>query len=100
MPLSRARSQLIRHTIDNFNIHPDKQAVARINESLSTLQQARELRLREAENALKSTSRYSPSPPPLPVARTTQLPRPLSRCSFIHLSPVRLTCRFQSSPAS
>lgn len=55
-------SQLIRHTIDNFNIHPDKQAVARINESLATLQQARELRLREAENALKSTSTMATQP--------------------------------------
>lgn len=46
--------KLIAHTIGNFNILPDKLAVARINESLSTLQQARELRLREAEGALKS----------------------------------------------
>jgi kinetochore protein Spc24 len=46
--------QLIHHTIGNFNILPDKLAVSRINESLSTLQQARDLRLREAENALKS----------------------------------------------
>ena len=46
--------QLIHHTIGNFNILPDKQAVSRINESLSALQQARDLRLREAESALKS----------------------------------------------
>lgn len=46
--------QLIHHTIGNFNILPDKLAVARINESLSTLQQARDLRVREAESALKS----------------------------------------------
>jgi len=45
---------LINHTINNFNIQPDKLAVARVGESISTLQQARELRLREAENALKS----------------------------------------------
>lgn len=51
--------QLIHHTIGNFNIQPDKLAVSRINESLSTLQQARDLRLREAENSLKSMS-----PPP------------------------------------
>lgn len=48
--------QFIHHTINNFNIAPDKVAVARVNESLSTLQQARELRLQEAENALKSMS--------------------------------------------
>lgn len=41
----------------NFNIEPDKQAVLRVNESLSTLQQARELRLREAETSLKRLSR-------------------------------------------
>ncbi|OLN95781.1 putative kinetochore protein SPC24 [Colletotrichum chlorophyti] len=57
MLLAEEPATLIRHTIDNFNIHPDKQAVARINESLSTLQQARELRVREAENALKKLSR-------------------------------------------
>lgn len=50
-----ARTQLIHHTIANFNIQPDKQAIARINDSYSTLQQAREMRLRDAENALKST---------------------------------------------
>jgi hypothetical protein len=47
-------NQLIHTTIGNFNIDPDKKAVERINESLSTLQQARELRVREAESALKS----------------------------------------------
>lgn len=51
--------KLIHHTIGNFNILPDKLAVARINESLSTLQQARELRLREAEGALKSQYLHS-----------------------------------------
>ncbi|KXH59787.1 hypothetical protein CSAL01_07306 [Colletotrichum salicis] len=53
MLLAEEPATLISHTIDNFNIQPDRQAIARINESLSTLQQARELRLREAENALK-----------------------------------------------
>lgn len=46
--------QLIHHTIHNFNINPDKTAVARVSESLSTLHQARDLRLREAEASLKS----------------------------------------------
>ena len=38
----------------NFHIDTDKIAIGRINESLSTLQQARGLRIREAESALKS----------------------------------------------
>lgn len=38
----------------NFHIETDKIAIGRINESLSTLQQARDLRIREAESALKS----------------------------------------------
>ena len=46
--------QLIHVTISNFNIHPDKAAIGRINESLSTLQQARNMRIGEAEKALKS----------------------------------------------
>jgi hypothetical protein len=46
--------QLIHHTVSNFNIHGDKNALGRINDSLSTLQQARDLRLRDAEHALKS----------------------------------------------
>lgn len=49
--------QLIHHTIGNFNIQPDKQAVTRINDSLSTLQQSRELRSREAESVLRKLSR-------------------------------------------
>jgi kinetochore protein Spc24 len=57
MLLSEDPSTLINHTINNFNINPDKLAVARINESISTLQQARDLRLREAEGALKKLSR-------------------------------------------
>lgn len=50
-------AQPIRHTIANFHIAPDKLAVARVAESLSTLQQARDLRLREAEGALRKLSR-------------------------------------------
>ncbi|GMG04159.1 unnamed protein product [Aspergillus oryzae var. brunneus] len=50
--------QLIHHTIGNFNIQPDKQAVTRINDSLSTLQQSRELRMREAESSLRKLSRH------------------------------------------
>lgn len=45
----------------NFHIDTDKIAIGRINESLSTLQQARDLRLRDAETALKSD--YAPTDP-------------------------------------
>ncbi|KAK0643467.1 Spc24 subunit of Ndc80-domain-containing protein [Cercophora newfieldiana] len=57
MLLEEDPSTLIRHTIANFNIAPDKLAVARVSESLSTLQQARDLRLRDAETSLKKLSR-------------------------------------------
>lgn len=50
--------QLIRHTVTNFNIQPDRQALSRINDSLSTLEQSRELRVREVENALHKLSRH------------------------------------------
>ncbi|KAK0714603.1 Spc24 subunit of Ndc80-domain-containing protein [Lasiosphaeris hirsuta] len=57
MLLEEDPSTLIRHTISNFNISPDKVAVARVAESLSTLQQARDLRLRDAEISLKKLAR-------------------------------------------
>ncbi|KAG7288041.1 putative kinetochore protein spc24 [Staphylotrichum longicolle] len=57
MLLEEDPSTLIRHTISNFNIAPDKAAVSRVSESLSTLQQARDLRLREAETSLRRLGR-------------------------------------------
>ncbi|QPH12129.1 kinetochore-associated Ndc80 complex subunit spc24 [Epichloe festucae Fl1] len=57
MLLSEDPATLIHHTINNFNIQPDKLAVSRIGESLSTLQQARDLRMREVESSLKKLSR-------------------------------------------
>ncbi|KAL3418398.1 kinetochore protein spc24 [Phlyctema vagabunda] len=57
MLLDEDPATLIHHTIGNFNILPDKLAVSRVNESLSTLQQARDLRVREAESAVKKLSR-------------------------------------------
>ncbi|CAI4210864.1 unnamed protein product [Parascedosporium putredinis] len=57
MLLSEDPATLIDHTIKNFNIAPDKQAVSRINESLSTLGQARELRAKEAEDAIRRLAR-------------------------------------------
>ena len=43
----------------NFHIEADKTAIDRVNESLTTLQQARGLRIAEAESALKSVSYLS-----------------------------------------
>ena len=57
MLLAEEPATLIHHTVNNFNINPDKLAVSRINESISTLQQARELRVREAETSLKKLAR-------------------------------------------
>ncbi|CAF9930801.1 MAG: kinetochore-associated Ndc80 complex subunit spc24 [Alectoria fallacina] len=50
-------AMLVQSTMANFHIDTDKIAIGRINESLSTLQQARHLRIREAESALKKLSR-------------------------------------------
>merc|ERR1711939_91652 len=70
---------LIRHTIENFNIQPDKHAVARVNESLSTLQQARDLRVREAESALTQLSTHRSS-----VSRKLRVMLRLSRSDCPH----------------
>ncbi|EEP81627.1 conserved hypothetical protein [Uncinocarpus reesii 1704] len=51
------RCRLIHHTVTNFNIQPDKQTVTRINDSLSSLQQSRDLRIRDAEISLRKLSR-------------------------------------------
>ncbi|MCJ1278373.1 kinetochore-associated Ndc80 complex subunit spc24 [Puttea exsequens] len=50
-------AMLVQSTMANFHIDTDKIAIGRINESLLTLQQARELRIREADGALKKLSR-------------------------------------------
>ena len=47
-------SQLIHATLNSFRIEDDKTAIARINDSLSNLHQARDLRTREAESVLRS----------------------------------------------
>ncbi|KAI1409131.1 Spc24-domain-containing protein [Hypoxylon sp. FL1857] len=57
MLLDEDPATLIHHTINNFNIAPDKLAVSRIGDSLSTLKQARELRIKEAETSLKKLAR-------------------------------------------
>lgn len=57
MLLDEDPATLLHHTITNFNLHPDKLALSRINESLSTLAQSRALRLRDAETSLRKLSR-------------------------------------------
>ncbi|KAG6991389.1 helicase-like transcription factor [Physcia stellaris] len=57
MLLDEDPATLIHHTIGNFNIHPDKTAIGRINDALFTVQQARDMRIREAESALRKLSR-------------------------------------------
>ncbi|CAH0021904.1 unnamed protein product [Clonostachys rhizophaga] len=57
MLLEEEPATLIHATIDNFNINQDRLAVARIGESLSTLQQARDLHLRDEETSLKKLNR-------------------------------------------
>ncbi|KAL7788980.1 Spc24 domain-containing protein [Trichoderma ceciliae] len=57
MLLAEDPATLIHHTINNFNIQPDKLAVGRIAESLSTLQQARELHVRDSDSTLKKLAR-------------------------------------------
>ncbi|OTB06337.1 hypothetical protein M426DRAFT_21126 [Hypoxylon sp. CI-4A] len=57
MLLDEDPATLIHHTINNFNIAPDKLAVSRVNDEISTLKQARELRIREAETSLKKLGR-------------------------------------------
>ncbi|KAK2758240.1 kinetochore-associated Ndc80 complex subunit spc24 [Arachnomyces sp. PD_36] len=57
MLLDEDPATLIHHTIGNFNIQPDKQALTRITDSLSTLHQSRDLRLSEAEASLRKLSR-------------------------------------------
>ncbi|PHH75350.1 hypothetical protein CDD80_2447 [Ophiocordyceps camponoti-rufipedis] len=57
MLLAEDPAILIHHTINNFNVQPDKQAVARANESLATLQQAREMRLNDTTTALRRLAR-------------------------------------------
>ncbi|OJD09572.1 hypothetical protein ACJ73_10214 [Blastomyces percursus] len=56
-PTNKYSKQLIHHTIGNFNIQPDKLALSRITDSLSSLQQSRDLRTREAEISLRKLSR-------------------------------------------
>ncbi|KKZ64169.1 hypothetical protein GX50_08806 [[Emmonsia] crescens] len=57
MLLEEDPATLIHHTIGNFNIQPDKLALTRITDSLTSLQQSRDLRTREAEISLRKLAR-------------------------------------------
>ncbi|KAI1204002.1 Spc24 subunit of Ndc80-domain-containing protein [Nemania serpens] len=57
MLLDEDPASLIHHTINNFNTAPDKLAIARIQSNVSSLEQERDKRLRDAEVALKKLSR-------------------------------------------
>ena len=57
MSLDESPSSLLRATLSNFSTAPDRAAVARINDSLSTLQTSRSMRVSEAETALRKLSR-------------------------------------------
>lgn len=57
MLLEDAPSTLLRATLSNFSTGPDRAAVSRINDSLSTLQQSRALRVNDAETALRRLTR-------------------------------------------
>jgi kinetochore protein Spc24 len=55
--LTNQHAKLVRATMSNFNIAPDKAALSRVNDSLSTLQQSRDLRIRGADTALRRLAR-------------------------------------------
>ncbi|KAK5157647.1 hypothetical protein LTR04_005361 [Oleoguttula sp. CCFEE 6159] len=57
MLLDEDPATLIAHTLSNFNTAPDRACLSRIHSSLSTLQEARQLRVSAAEQALKQLSR-------------------------------------------
>ncbi|KAG5954393.1 kinetochore-associated Ndc80 complex subunit spc24 [Claviceps arundinis] len=57
MLLQEDPAKLIHDTMNTLNIQTDKFAVSRINEALSALQEARDLRMREVETSLKKLSR-------------------------------------------
>ncbi|TKA65856.1 hypothetical protein B0A49_08436 [Cryomyces minteri] len=57
MLLDEDPATLIAHTLSNFNTAPDRAYLSRIHSSLSTLQEARQLRVSAAEQALKQLSR-------------------------------------------
>ncbi|KAI1487184.1 Spc24 subunit of Ndc80-domain-containing protein [Biscogniauxia mediterranea] len=57
MLLDEDPAALISHTVNNFNIAPDKNAISRINDSILDLQEKRKSRVRAAEADLKKLAR-------------------------------------------
>lgn len=57
MLLDDSPANLLQATLQNFTTQPDKLAVSRVNDSLSTLAQSRSLRIHDAETALRKLSR-------------------------------------------
>lgn len=57
MLLDETPASLLRHTLSNFSTAPDRAAITRINESLSTIADSRAYRLSESEKALRLLSR-------------------------------------------
>lgn len=53
----KSHADLISHCITNFNIAPDRAALARITESASTVQEMRRMRITNAEDALRRLAR-------------------------------------------
>ena len=57
MLLDQDPGSLLRHCFTNFNLAPDKAALSRINDSLGTVQEMRNIRTRDAEDALRKLAR-------------------------------------------
>ncbi|KPI34627.1 putative kinetochore protein spc24 [Cyphellophora attinorum] len=53
----KSHAELISHCVSNFNIHPDKLALNRIDESLSTIREMRSMRITSAADALRRLAR-------------------------------------------
>lgn len=56
-PSEKSHAELISHCVLNFNIHPDKSALSRINDSLSTISEMRSIRITSASDALRRLAR-------------------------------------------
>ncbi len=57
MLLDAEPAELIQHTVSNFNLAPDKAALTRIDDSLSSVREMRGMRIKDAEEALRRLAR-------------------------------------------
>lgn len=57
MLLDETPATLLRHTLTNFSTPPDRAAITRINDSLTTLADSRSYRLSDSEKHLRLLSR-------------------------------------------